>query len=151
MLEKITWVTFFLFLLGSAAIYYLVIGYVFYREDFKKRFQSKNNDEQGQLYEEEPGAIEKEEEEPEEYESAFNELQLVVNEIRYGILEKAGSGASKEGLMDQLKQRLASYEGLREPAFRTALTNFIADQAESICGVSFSEDELEEEWSKLLR
>lgn len=152
MLEKITWLTFFLFLLGAAAIYYLVVGYVFYRDEFKKRFRSEKEEEQEQLYEEEEEKTAQEEPvESEEYEGAFDELQLVVNDIRYGILEKAGRGASKAELMDQLKQRLASYEGLQEPAFRIALTDFITDQAAAVCGVSFSEEELEEEWSKLLR
>jgi hypothetical protein len=44
----------------------------------------------------------------------------------------------------QLKERLASFAGLRQPACRVALTNYIVRYAKTFCGVVFSEQELEE-------
>ncbi len=82
---------------------------------------------------------------------SFDELERLVTEIRHSILDKAGKNISKEALLAQLSERLNNYGGLRQPAYRVALTNFIIEQSENICGVSFSEEELEEAWEKLPR
>ena len=86
-----------------------------------------------------------------EAEHTFEELEGIVTDIRHSILEVAGKKVSKEELLNQLKLRLAFYGGLRLPAFRIALNNFIIQYAESICGVVFSEDELNAAWETLPR
>lgn len=81
----------------------------------------------------------------------WDELETLVTEIGNSILEKAGKEISKAELLRQLQQRLNNYGGLRQPAFRLALNNFLIEQSENICGVTFSEEELNEAWAKLPR
>lgn len=83
-------------------------------------------------------------------EDSVEELEQVVGEVN-GILVAAGKEADKSELLEQLKERLASFAGLRRPAYRVALNNYIIRYAKTFCGVAFSEEELEEVWETLLR
>lgn len=81
----------------------------------------------------------------------FDELEAVVADLKRSVLEQAGKETSKNQLLVQLKQRLANYTGLRQPAFRTALNHFIMQNAKEICGVDFTEKELDAAWRELPR
>lgn len=149
MLEKITWTEFFTVLAVAAVIYYAIIGYLFYRDEFKRLLRGAKKEKHTEEENDDGRETEKSGQQKDPG-SAIEELEQVVNDIRSGILEKAGSGAGKSDLLSSISERLASYEGLRKPAFRVAITNFIMQQAEKINGVSFSEEELAAEWSRLL-
>ena len=139
MLEGITWKTYLLVIVISIVVYYIIIGSLYYRQQIKKLIKGRG----APGYEAEPeqsGSF-----------SSFDQLEEIVEDIRHSILEKAGKEAGKADLMRQISQRLASYDGLRQPAFRIAITNFIIQNAESICGVTFSEEELDAAWDKLPR
>lgn len=82
---------------------------------------------------------------------SFDGLEQVLQGIRDGVLEKAGKNADKSELLSALKERLASYDGLRQPAFRIAISRYLEKYAKEICGVGFSVEELEVVWRSLLR
>lgn len=124
--------------------WYIAIIAMYYRREFKDFLKGKSK---AKYQKSEPD----DEWEPEVPETTFEELEQVVTDIRHSILEVAGKEANKAELLMQLKARLANYSGLRLPAYQIALNNFIIQHAESICGVVFSEQELEEEWEKLPR
>lgn len=88
---------------------------------------------------------------PVEDSPSFDGLEQVLQDIRYGVLEKAGKNADKSELLTALKERLASYDGLRQPAFRIAISRYLEKYAKEICGVGFSVEELEAVWRSLLR
>lgn len=80
---------------------------------------------------------------------SYDALTLVATEIRHGILMEAGNQASKQELLTRLRAVLVHHGGLRTPASRGALNQFIVQQARALCGVTFSEEELEREWESL--
>ena len=80
---------------------------------------------------------------------SYDALTQVASEIRHGILMEAGNQASKQELLTRLKAVLVHHGGLRTPASRGALNGFIVQQARALCGVEFSEEELEREWESL--
>ena len=86
----------------------------------------------------------------EEEEDAFEKLNQLIDDLR-DVMEEAGNEVSKAALVDRLKQRLTSYDGLSQPAFHVAVNDFIIDQAKEICGVVFEEEELRMAWSTLPR
>ncbi|PSK90793.1 hypothetical protein [Taibaiella chishuiensis] len=137
MLEQITWKTYLTVVLIAIIIYYLFIGFL-HRESIIKMIRKR----QGQNYENEDEVI--------TGFSSFDELEELVNDIRHSILEKAGTEVSKDELLDQLCNRLTHYGGLRQPAYRIAITNFIIQNAETICEISFTKDELEAAWDRLI-
>jgi len=59
------------------------------------------------------------------------------------ILETAGKEAGKPELLMQLRQVLASYPGIRVPAYKNAVFDYIIREAKQICGVGISAAELE--------
>jgi hypothetical protein len=135
MLEAITWKTYLTVIIIAVCIYYLFIALVYYRSNIQKIIQGKGLNQAAE----------------EEDNGGFDELENVVEDIRHSILEEAGENASKAELLTQFRDRLANYGGLRQPAFRVALTNYLIQKSESICGVSFSREELEKEWDMLTR
>jgi len=148
MFSAVSWNNYIRAVIILVAFWYLVIAFVYYRKEIFNLFSGKykilplkqkvtaDTDTNGQ-----------------ETETAysFEELEGIVTDIRHSILEEAGKGADKEALLTQLKSRLANYGGLRQPAFRVAINNFLIQHAESICGVAFSEVELDEAWEALPR
>lgn len=139
MLEQFTWMDFIMMILISVTIYYTFIVAVYYRNNVMRFFKGRGKAELAYGYDEDVV----------DTFSGFDELEETVEDIRHKILEKAGKEASKTELLEQIRERLANYDGLRRPAYRIALTNFIIQNAESICGITFSEEELDEEWDSL--
>ncbi len=77
---------------------------------------------------------------------SYEELTKVASQIRHGILTEAGKNASKPDLLRRIHAVLASRGGLRQPASRGALNQYIVQQAHMLSGVSFTEAELEQAW-----
>ncbi|UZJ63946.1 hypothetical protein OKW96_16250 [Sphingobacterium sp. KU25419] len=145
MLEEITWGQYLTAAGIATAVYYTVIGLKYHRKELGKRFRNS-----GRAVDEEiPEA--KANKADEQGEAGFEELEELVNGIRSGILEQAGEQATKEQLIEQISASVASFSGLHKPAYRYALTNFIIQHSMVICGVVFSESELEEVWDALPR
>jgi hypothetical protein len=139
MLSNVSWSE---YLIGTGlllAAYYLFVILKYYRQELKEIVSGKFTKRKQPEYF------------PEDFmqENSFDELEMVVNDLRYTILEKAGTGADKQILLDQLKIRLANYKGLDTPAYRAAINNYIMQHAKEICGAVFSEEELNEGWSSL--
>ena len=143
MLEHITWGQY----LGASSViiggYYLIVGGLFYRQEAGALLKGKFLPEKTKIQLKNRNEAEEDE--------AFVELENVVMDIKYSVLEKAGINAGKEVILENLKDRLASYDGLRLSAYQIAVNDFIISNAKEMCGVAISEDELEEIWRSLPR
>jgi len=148
MFKSITWSHYATAVAILIALWYGIILLAFYRRELFNLFSGKYKI---PVRKKKQQSIAEAEEETEAPESTFEELEGIVTDIRHSILEKAGKTATKEALLSELQSRLANYGGLRQPAFRVAINNFIIQYSESICGVAFSEDELNEAWDRLPR
>jgi len=131
MLQGISWSNYLEAAAILTAIYYAVVGFVFYLEEIKALVTSKGT------------SLKKADKinTGTDNTAAFENLESLVHEID-SILEQAGNQAMKDQLLPQLKAKLASYGGLRQPAYRAAVFNHIIKQAEEISGIRISEDEL---------
>jgi len=131
MLQGISWSNYLEAAAILTAIYYAVIGFVFYKEEIKALVTSKGTslNKADKINMGTDDTI------------AFENLESLVHEID-SILEQAGNQAMKDQLLSQLKAKLASYGGLRQPAYRAAVFNHIIKQAEEISGIRISEEEL---------
>lgn len=142
MLSNVSWSEYLVGMGLLLTAYYLFVTLKYYRQELKEIISGKfpkgkirqpNNFPEGSMLD-----------------SSFEELEMVVNDLRYSVFEKAGKGADKQLLFDQLKARLVNYQGLNKSAYRVAINNFIMQHAKEICGVVFSEEELDEGWHSLL-
>ena len=142
MLSNVSWSEYLVGLVVLLSFYYLFLGATYFRENIKKvlsgKLPGKNNAEPG-------------ESKVVTNVSTIEDLEALTDDLRYAILERAGKQAGKAELLTQLSEYLANYTGLRQPAFRFALTNYIIVHAKEICGVVFSEEELNRAWDTLLR
>lgn len=134
MLERISWGNYFFVIAIAAVIYYLVIILLYYRSDITDILTKRVKNEKES--DDEPTALQSNE---------VQDLEDIVIKIK-GILVESGAQVSKDELLANLGQTLMNYNGLQKPAFRVALNNYIIKQAKELCGVGFSEEELEKEW-----
>lgn len=142
MLKNVSWGMYLEFLVIALVIYYCYIGIKYFKDDIKSIIngklkiirQSKQTSTGTQM------------DDP-----SFEELKAVSEDLRTAVFERVGKYLSKQELLEQLQERLSLYEGLYKPAYRHALNNSIILNAKEICGVVFSEDELNSAWDTMLR
>lgn len=135
MVSNISWIEYFTGTVITWAFYYFIVAVCFYRREIIGLLAgNKNNPVK---------AAKADAEEPVE------ELEGVVYDLN-AILGGAGTEADKSDLLSQIKERLASFAGLRQPAYRVAITKYIIGYSKTFCGITFSEEELEEAWKTLL-
>ncbi|MEE1946413.1 hypothetical protein VRU48_14915 [Pedobacter sp. KR3-3] len=134
MLESISWTQYLAGAATALAIYESAVLFLFYWNDLQKALRSKASPltgpiaQAGEPYEDTSLVL-------------FEELQGLVRELNT-VLEQAGNPAGKEALLAQLRTTLASFAGLRHPAYRTAVFNHIINKAWEINGVRISAEDL---------
>ena len=148
MLSNVSWSEFGAVLGVLLVLYYLFVGAKYYHKDIKDVLAGK--------------AFKKKESTPKNFPERFmndtppadnsiDELETIVNDLRYAVLDKGGKSVTKQELLNGLRNRLVSYEGIHKPPFRVAINNYIIRYAKEINGVMFSENELNSAWESLPR
>lgn len=145
MLDNYSWSDYITAMAILIAGYYLVIGAIYYRTEVRDLLSGKIKFNRKKIAEHPSTADEG------EYDEEFERLEAVVGDLKRSVLEQAGKEATKDQLLSQLKKRLANYDGLRRPAYRVAVNNAIIQNSKEICGVVFSEEELDAAWGTLPR
>lgn len=140
MLHDITWSQYLICVGGLLFLYFLGVGAYHFRHELQQLLARK-------AFVPISGPT-PETEECEDFPS-YEELKQVASQLRHGMLEEAGNNAGKQQLLLRMQAVLANCDGLRHPASRRALHLYIIREAEAICGISFTEEELEKEWENL--
>lgn len=135
MLENITWKSYLTAVAVVVGIYYAFYLILVYRRRMKAMILG--------------APIGKEQEEY--IEGGFEQLEILQEEIRHSILEEVGTDTSKEELIALFRNRLVSYDGLRQSTLRDALTKFLIQKSESICGITFTKEELDQQWNSMVQ
>lgn len=123
----------------ASAVYYLIVGLRFYRQQIIARLRGGSSQAQAEELQDDNPAGE-----------LMEDLESTVNDIAHRILVP-GKQATKEELLAQLTERVASFGGLRRPGYRYALNNYIIEKAGQNCGIEYTEQELEQAWQQLMR
>jgi hypothetical protein len=122
MLSHITWGQYWSVLIILVAIYYFFIAIIFYRKEISGLLRAKishhRSGENGQTEEHRENG----------HSIGFDGLESVVTDIK-AVMLKAGTDAEKEPLLAQLKLRITAYDGIRQPAFRNAINQYIVRNA----------------------
>lgn len=135
MLENITWKSYLTAVAVVVCIYYAFYFLLIYRRRMKNLILAAPLGQDQEEY----------------IEGGFDQLDILMEEIRHSILEEVGTDTSKEELIVQFRNRLANYDGLRQSTLRGVLTKFLILKCEAICGVTFTEAELNQQWDSLLK
>lgn len=143
MLSNVTWGQFIEVMVILFIIYYAYIGLKYYRAeigDFFGKLRGQTDSHNGFAFTTQ-----------ETSDHDFEELKAVTEDLQGAILQRAGKRVGKEELLERLQERLSLYSGLHKPALRAAINNYIISNSKEICGVIFSEYELNSAWDALLR
>jgi hypothetical protein len=140
MLSNVSWSEYGEIIAVVLVIYYLIVGIGYFREELKKVLTGK--------LPKTPNS-KKTENSFKETDLSLEELEAVVQDLRYAIFDRAGKEVGKEELLNLLKGRLKGYAGLQRPAYRVAINNYIIANAKELCGVLFNKHELNSAWDSL--
>lgn len=145
MFSSISWQVYLLIMTSAAAIYYLVIGAVFYKQELtdllsgKTQMRSRLRNENAESQEPEP-----------QYAnpgpSVQNQLESKLGEIE-ALLRQAPSEIDKAGLITLVNSALVDYEGMSRDLDQRAISFYVPIKTKEICGVSLSAEELIESWN----
>jgi hypothetical protein len=138
MLVNVSWKEYLVVLAVTLVVYYVFVGIRYYRKELDSLLK-------GELPKFNK-LVKKEDDNSTRNPADFEELEAVVDDLRYAIFEKAGKLTGQQELAEQLNKRLQNYSGLQKPAYRVAINNYIIRNAKEICGVVFSESELDGMW-----
>ena len=144
MLEEITWNSYFSTLTASIIAYYLIIIGLYYPKELRSLISGKSmqfnptcqQEKERQLSRTDPTDPDR-----------FEELELTVAELQ-GTLGRAGNMTDKNLLLEQLSQVLSSHPGLRDPAYRVAIGNYLSENIPKLPRQQISESELEKIWDE---
>ena len=143
MLEAITWNNYFITLAIGITTYYLMIIGLYYPKELRSLISGKS-------LQFNPTGQQEKERKPSRTDSTeadrFEELELTVAEIQ-GILGRAENMTDKKLLLKQLSEVLSSHPGLRDPAYRVALSNYLSENIPKQTRHNISESELETIWT----
>lgn len=144
MLEAITWNHYFSTLALGLTAYYLGIAVLYYPQELRGLISGKamqfnlNPRQEKERHLSKTGAKEID---------PLEELEITVAELK-GILGRAGNLTDPYQLLDQLRNALSNHTGLREPAHRVAIYNFLQGHIPKYTPYSFSESELKSLWKE---
>lgn len=129
MLQSVSWLQYFVFLLLATATYYLFIWVIFLKARIPtfsaagnlNRFEVSSDDEPDEV---------------------LSTAQHVIDELRPVFTGRT----NKNELILALQLRLKKYNQWDEPGFRETINEFIADQSESICSIRLGEEDQRAVW-----
>lgn len=144
MLEAITWNDYFITLAIGITAYYLILIGLYYPKELRSLISGKSmqfkptgqQDKERQLSRTDLKETDR-----------FEELEITVAELQ-GILGRAGNMIDKNHLLEQLRQVLSSHPGLRDPAYRVAIGNYLSENIPKQTRHKISESELETIWTE---
>lgn len=130
MFHSVTWSQYFLYLLISTLLYYVLVWVLFFKAKFPKLSLLQQRIQSPSLYGEDA---------PDETMVA---VQLVMDELR-----PVFPGRShKQELILAIQVKLRRYLDHPDPDFRTAINAFIEQESQQQCSIRLREDELRTLW-----
>lgn len=135
------------------AVYYLVIGFRYYRSDLlqllsEKRFTSTDSVRFTGTQQIKPGQSSHQVNMQQAFEKQdiFQVAQSLSDEIQ-AYLNEAGRGTvNKEDIIQSLRLLIAKYPSVKESAFREVVQNLIISECETTCSIHLSEEEINVLW-----
>jgi hypothetical protein len=156
MFNSISWGTFFTCMGVATLLYYLSISLLFFRQEIQDLLAGKK-----QLFITPPAkapapGIAGKELTPQTHSTAasadarympdIDQLEKIINELRYEVIPKAGGHATKEKLAVLFHNYLSTLGGNMPVPFKNSINQLMIKEAAEQCGLSFQEQELQQLW-----
>jgi len=132
MLTQISWSSYIVTVLLLSAVYYLFIGYLYYRDDLLKLVSGKRvttHDFVSTAFSQEP------------LEQSFSD------EVRAFMNEAGKNKMSKKDIMKSLQLLFKKYPTLKDSASQESIKNLIVNECASYCSIHLSDEEFSELWN----
>ena len=151
MFSRISWSTFISYTALTIAAYYLIIFLLFYRKRFKTVFTGYGKtglktaipEKQVTIPQSGQQVVESRED---QYMPGIDQLEKIINELRYEVIPKAGKSPTKAKLAILFQNYMATLNGNLPVTFKNSIVRLMIKEATEQCGVSFQEEELHQLW-----
>lgn len=132
MFTQISWTNYFTIILLLAVGYYLVIGYLYYRNYFLQIISGKKNaaNDFVTVFQNQDSVIQ----------SFSDEVCAYMNEV-------GKNKQDKNDIMFSLQLLLQKYPTLKDLSFRESVQNIINNECKKYCSIHLSEEELRALWN----
>jgi len=132
MFTQISWSSYIVTVLLLSAVYYLFIGYGYYRDDLLKLVSGKRvttHDFVSTAFRQQPLK-----------ESFSDEVKAFMNEA-------AKNKMSKKDILESLQLLFKKYPTLKDSASQESIKNLIVNECASYCSIHLSDEEFSELWN----
>ncbi|MHB8207648.1 hypothetical protein [Mucilaginibacter sp.] len=157
MLSNISWGDFITYVAIATVLYYITIGFLYYRPEIKSLLAGKPKGFGFTVAKgKESGKPVQDVKIPQNQTTIIegknynlpdnNDLNNILNEIRYEIIPKAGSHPTKAKLATVFQYYLETLNGNLPVPFKNDINQLIVKIAIEQCGISFTEEEVQQLW-----
>lgn len=141
MFTNISWSSYITFMIIVSAVYYLVIGFQFYRSDVLKVISGTKPASVPVLSSHQAGL-----KEAFENQDIFRLAQSLADEVQAYLKEAGRNKISKQDVVQSLKSLPARYPAIKDSSFKDMIQNLMITECETNCSIHLSEQELSEIW-----
>lgn len=151
MLNSISWQDYLTAAAISAAIYYLVIGLRYYREDLKKAFSGPGRTNHRTTSYEDMGdtgviSIAEKASQSEPLNEEFDEVEHLIDRVKRLIADTVEKGLDEKPFRQSLRGLFQEYPALKTSLLRSSINELVVSECEKYGTVTISESEVEELW-----
>lgn len=132
MLSTISWTSYTQAIAGLLAVYYLLVVYVYYWQEFLQFFSKRQP-----LFTKDANASQQ-----------YEPVQYLTDEISALISQATYSRSPKEEMLFALQKLLCSgrFQSIHESSFREVIENHIVNECQTNCSMHLSEEDLQRLW-----
>lgn len=143
----ISWSVYFTTIAIALIFYYMVIGYLYYRKEIITAFNNnvQFNSVTGNPLKHIPGEV-KENNQTDISANIPLQVQSFTDEVKACLQEAGSNDYTKEDILNLLQRLVLKYPFIKDSVYKLSLEQFIINECETHCAVSFSEEEVSVIW-----
>lgn len=153
MFSSISWSTYFTYAGIATALYYAIIGLVFYRQQLQSLLSAKPKitlPNTGRPPVRDANAAQKTAQVNEVHDHQvlpdIDQLEKIIHELRHEVIPKAGAQPTKAKLAVVFQNYLSTIDGNLPVLFKNNINQLMTREAAEQCGVHFSAEEIQQLW-----
>lgn len=153
MFTEISWNNYIISVIVLLVIYYLFIGFRYYRSDLLELLSGTKSTQTDRVSFIDLQTIRPEQTQHQanlkqafEKQDLFQVTQSVGDEIMAYLNEAGRDTLNKEDIIQSMKSLIAKYPSVKDSAFRDAIQNLIIKECETNCSIHLSEEEISALW-----
>ncbi len=146
MFKNISWPSFITAIAVLVIVYYIIIGFLYFRADILRLFREGINRKPLKSPLANTGLSNLTEKQAKGDPSLFNQVHELMEELKELFFNAAAQSYPKEELLTALQSKLKQYSHLKDTPFQAAISNQISQTASYVCHETFDDTDIRRLW-----